>query len=146
MPYKQTNVIKSFYPEVRRIVDATEPLLITVTKQDCKGANKKEMDSCALARALERTEGVHALISRSVAYIIKGKTARRYQLPESVTREIVTFDRFKGFTPGDYRLCKPYPTNRLGAGRSGGRKRKKIDPGRGKLHYTSGVRMWEPRA
>jgi hypothetical protein len=139
--------IQSFYPQVRRVKDAKKPLFLDVTAKDCARGKTGKMDSCALVRAISRTEGHPALISRSVAYTIEGTTAVRFALPDTVTREIVSFDRTKTFMPGRYRLAKPFPTNQLGAVRpKHGPKRGGKDPKRGTLHRTAGVRIWHAKA
>lgn len=43
-------------------------------------------------------------MSISTAYLIKGDTATRYLVPNSVAREITAFDRNAVFEPGEYRL------------------------------------------
>jgi hypothetical protein len=81
------------------------------------------------------------IISRTKAYLVKGKKARRFDLPETVSREIVSFDRGAGFSPGRYELAKVSPENRLGSRT----KRKKDtairdnEPKR-KRHITTNVR------
>jgi hypothetical protein len=137
-------VIKTFYPHVDRIVDARKDLHIEVTARDNKGATVKSLNQCALARACTRAEKLDGMmISLSTAYAIDGKTAYRYVVPPSIAREIVTFDRFKAFEPGEYKLKAPSKSNRMGArpGRPRG-KSTKTRPGAGKLHHhqTVGVR------
>lgn len=137
-------VIRSFYPHVSRIVDARRNLQIEVTAKDNKGAKAKSVNDCALARACTRAEKLDGMmISLSTAYAIDGKTAYRYRVPQSVAREIVTFDRFKAFEPGEYKLKAPTESDKMGArpGRPRG-KNTKTRPDAGKLHHhqTAGVR------
>lgn len=47
------------------------------------------------------------IISVYTAYLVKGKKATRYQLPQSVSREIISFDRGSKFYAGEYSLKVP---------------------------------------
>src|SRR5947209_11513354 len=95
------NIVRHFHPQINKVVDGDEDILIEVTPQDSKSAKVKKHIECALAVACKRklkADGV--IISRATAYIIKGKTATRFKLPNSVSREIVSFDRNAGFDEG----------------------------------------------
>src|SRR6185312_6000284 len=105
--------IRKFYPDVTAVVDAPQDITIKVTVQDCQKSKKGAPSECALARAFERRfDG--AIISRTVSYLIKGSKAIRYMTPESVTREIVSFDRHHDFAPGQYYLKAPSGNEILG--------------------------------
>jgi hypothetical protein len=107
-------IVRKYFTKVEEVREATEPIEIEVTAQDSNSAAVRNHESCAMAVACKRTtkaDGV--IVSMQVAYIIKGKVATRYQLPESVSREIVSFDREAGFAPGHYRLIVAPPTERL---------------------------------
>lgn len=108
-------VVKKFFPKVKSVVDATKPADIRVTPKDAASKAVKDHVACAMAVACKRKfhlDGV--IISRTTAYLIKGKQARRFQVPNSVSREVVSFDRGGGFAPGRYRLIPFSPTRRLG--------------------------------
>ena len=49
-----------------------------------------------------------------MAYLVKGDQATRFKLPESISREIVSFDRGAGFQVGEYHLEKPPKSMKLG--------------------------------
>lgn len=102
-------IVRKYYPNVQKITDAKKPIKIEVTAKDCRGGNSKSPSSCAMARAFER-EYDGAIISLSAAYLIKGNKATRYLVPQSVSREIVSFDRSHKFEPGTYSLRTPYYT------------------------------------
>lgn len=137
--------VKKKFPEVTQVRDATKPLRIQLTTRDSQLAIAKDPVKCAMARACVRQEHVDgAVIRLRNAYIIEGKTATRYDVPESVRREIVVFDRFKQFAKGEYQLNPPVPSRQLGS-----KKKKKSDvkrkPGIKKTlkvfrHYSAGVR------
>ncbi len=101
------NTVQKFFPKVTSVVDATSNVVIEVTKSDASSKAVKNHNACAMTVACKRKfklDGV--IISRTLAYLIKGKQARRFLLPESVKKEIVSFDRGAGFEIGKYELSK----------------------------------------
>jgi len=106
--------VQHYFPEVDRVADANKPIKITVKKSDVEKAKVKTHDSCAMARACER-EGVcdSALVFPRMAFLVKGNLAVRYRVPESITREIVCFDRTGDFRPGEYQLSPVSDRERL---------------------------------
>jgi len=108
--------IKKFFPKVTKVIDATSNARIEVLKKDINSSAVKQHDACAMAVACKRKfklDGV--IISRTTAYLIKGNQARRFKLPPSVEKEIVSFDRGAGFAPGTYELTKVPPSSKLGS-------------------------------
>lgn len=134
--------VQAHFPLVTTVEDAKTSILIEVTPRDAAWAAKKNHSRCALARACEHVRGVDAaIISRSMGYLIHGTKAVRYDLSEGAKREVVTFDRGAGFTPGKYLLNAPDKYRRLGP--KPGRKRGSNTEGTGHVrHYvmTHGVR------
>lgn len=135
--------IRRLFPNVTKAFDADKPVEVSVSRKDCKGAKKKDATECALARAARRdlqADGV--IIGISSSYVIKGNNAYRFATPESVKREIVSFDRHQDFAPGDYYLTPKSPSARLGAkssGGGGGGGKNKI--ARRKIHHSARVRV-----
>ncbi len=82
------------------------------------------------------------IICVKTAYLIKGTKAIRFSNPESVSREVTSFDRNAGFEPGTYHLGKVSPSNRIGVKRafkkSGRTAKKPIN-----YHRTENVRVLE---
>jgi hypothetical protein len=118
------DVVRKFFPGVTIVKDAMRNAVIVVTKNDANSKAVRKHDACAMAVACKRKfhlDGV--IISRSVAYLVKGNTARRFKLPESISREVVSFDRGGGFAVGRYELSTMPPCSRLGVrpNRSGNR-------------------------
>lgn len=110
------NIVKKFFPKVTKITDATENSFIEVTARDAASKAVRDHGACVMAVACKRKlhlDGV--IISRSTAYLIKNGEATRYKLPQSVSREIVSFDRGAGFETGQYQLDKIRPSQKLGA-------------------------------
>jgi hypothetical protein len=106
-------IIQKYYPAVKVVLDAKSDIGINVTATDCAKATMKAPNNCAMARAFKRNfDG--AIVSTAVAYLILDKTAYRYMVPQSVTRELVSFDRHKEFAPGGYYLCRPTGSEKLG--------------------------------
>jgi len=83
------------------------------------------------------------IIGLTTSYIIRGNTATRYGNPETVSREIVSFDRKAGFDEGIYLLSAICPSNRLGVHKSGPSGRATGGTPRHKSfrHYTKNVRV-----
>lgn len=133
-------IVQRYHPEVTKVMDAKKNITIEVTEADRTAGSKKEPGACALARACERSyDG--AIISTSTIYLVKGRTAFRFRPPESVSREIVSFDRGHDFAPGQYSLRAPGKTERLGhRGHPPGGHSKKAKP-RARAHRTTGIRV-----
>lgn len=109
-------MLQKHFPQVEKVTDARESILVTVTKRDVDGGRRKEPGSCALAKACVRDQHADgALINLSFSYIIRGKVATRYKTSNTVSREIVSFDRHRDFATGiNYRLSKVAPGARIG--------------------------------
>lgn len=134
------NVVQKFFPKVKRIVDANTSAVIEVTKADASSKGIKDHAGCAMAVACKRKfhlDGV--IISRAIAYMVKGNKARRFQLPPTVTREVVSFDRGGGFAPGRYTLSAVTPSARLGVKQHTSSHPRNDLPKR-KRHITTNVR------
>jgi hypothetical protein len=133
--------VRQYFPRVERVVDADKNIKIEVNANDNSTSTIKDHKNCALAVACKRTtkaDGV--MISTRTAYIIHGKTAYRFRLPESVSREIVSFDRRAGFALGTYMLNAPSKWEKLGAAHTG----KTHNPSERRpvsfRHFTTGIR------
>ena len=115
------STIRKFFPKVNKVTDGDEGFNIEVTAQDEKQSRKRDHAGCALAVACKRKLHLDgALVSRSVAYLIKGDNAIRFTVPPSVSREVTSYDRGAGFEPGTYSLTRPCKSVRLGK-HSGGK-------------------------
>lgn len=134
--------VQKYFPQVEVVRDAKRDLDIEVTRLDSNMAKKKAHNSCAMAVACKRKENADGvLVSRRVAYVIKGTEATRYRVPEYVTREIVSFDRGAGFHPGSYTLPAPQKYERLGMVKSHGTGKKSRGLRKqSKTHQTYGIR------
>lgn len=92
-------------------VDAKSNLLVTLNQTDITNSKRKNSKNCAFACAVKRqVHGVkRAYFFRSSAWLeYEGKLVR-YQLPPSVQKEIVSFDRNGLTETGVYHLsavCK----------------------------------------
>ena len=107
--------VRRMFPNVKHAFDADKPVEISVDRKDCKGAKRLNPSECALAIAGRRelkADGV--IIGMSSSYVVKGDTAIRFATPESVQREIVSFDRHQDFSPGEYYLAPKAPSSRMG--------------------------------
>jgi hypothetical protein len=100
--------LQRHFPQVTTIKMAEKNLEIEVISADEKASKRKDHEKCAMAVACKRAykaDGV--VVARRVAYLIKGTLAVKFIVPESVAREIVSFDRGGEFSPGIYHLHAP---------------------------------------
>jgi hypothetical protein len=135
-------IVRKYHPQVNKIIDSKSDLTIEVTKDDCRKSKSKSPSSCAMARACSR-EYDGAIVSLAIAYMIKGDKAIRYVVPQSVSREIVSFDRSHNFAPGEYRLKKIPSSLKLGPRRSRllpERHKTKYSARKPRSHKTAGIR------
>ena len=130
--------VQRMFPQVTEVVDAKRARLIEVAPSDLKRAVVKAHKACAMAVACKRKLSLDGVImGRKTAYLIKGRKATRYAVPESVAREIVAFDRGAAFEPGVYRLI-PH-ARPLGTEKAHGPRLAEGTPRR-YIHVTTGVR------
>lgn len=134
------NLVQKFFPNVQKVKDATRSIKIEVTRADARSRHIKGHKACAMAQACKRAFRLDgAVVSRTIAYLIKNRVATRYDVPDTVAREVVAFDRGATFAPGQYQLSRP--VYRLGTrpnptpgNRDGSR------PGSGVRHRTTNIR------
>jgi hypothetical protein len=139
--------IRKLFPKVTKVVDATEPLTVEVRERDNKRGTIKHPGDCAMARACKRVLGLDgAIISLSKAYLILGNTATRYNVPQSLSKEVVVFDRSKTFEPGTYQFSAVPASRKLGNESRAPHKAKGGKRGPVTLsHHTTGVRKFYDR-
>lgn len=108
--------VRKFFPAVTSVTDADENAYLDVTGADVKQSSKKDHNKCAMAVAAKREfKASGVVISASMAYVVKHNKAIRFQLPQSVQKEVVSFDRGSGFDEGKYELKAPAKSARIGA-------------------------------
>jgi len=109
---KISRFLRRHFPNVEEVADATKPVKVIVKSSDSVTGKRKAPTECAMARAMKRefdADGVIIGLSRS--YIIKGRKAIRYHTPDTVARELVSFDRHHDFAPGIYSLSPMSPSS-----------------------------------
>lgn len=133
------NIVQKFFPYVEKVKDATTAIELEVTLADVRKGKPRSHTGCPLAQVCKRMKYDGAIISRRRAYLIKDKIATRYEVPESVAREVVSNDRGGGTVIGTYELQKPGKDCKLGTIHASGKKdgSRPISKPR---HFTSGVR------
>src|SRR5262245_45919613 len=137
-------VVQKFFPEVKQVKDATRNLTIEVTKRDASSKAVRNHKECALAVACKRSEKMDGcVIAIKRGYLVKDNVAYRYDIPETVSREVVAFDRNAGFAPGLYRLNKP--AKKLGSPATGKKHGGESTNGNDRKlrHFTDGIRRIE---
>lgn len=124
----------------KKVVDANYRMAVLVTPEDIKKGDRKKPNACAVALACVRQlDAESAVVNLTRTYIEFPKRWVRFATPASVRTEIVAFDQGGKFTPGQYVMSPPAPTQRSGAATKrvrGTRKYKK----RAKPHHPEGVR------
>lgn len=92
------------------IEDSASPVLVTVTAGDVINAKKRDSKDCALSRAALRVPGVlGAYFFLNTALLEYKDKIVRFKLPQSVQKEIVSFDRAQIFAPGIYQMSAVPP-------------------------------------
>ena len=137
---KSLSLVRKYFPIVEMVVDSNKSAIIEVTSSDASSKDRRNPAACAYARACKRTftaDGV--IVTKTMSYIIINRKATRHQNPETVTREIVSFDRGAGFEPGIYILSAVHPSRRLGVNHRGGKASGK--QGKRIHHVTTNVRV-----
>lgn len=103
----------------KRVVDATKPLHISISKRDAALGKTKDPANCAAARAIIRTiadaKGARVHLGRT--YIEYPDKWVRYKTPPGLKTEIVSFDRGAKaeYAEGEYTLYAPTPSDKLNA-------------------------------
>lgn len=98
----------------KKVVDATKPATINITKHDTTAGDNKNPSSCAAARAAVRdVDCVSARVHIGRVYIEEEKRWVRYKTPDALRTEIIAFDKGGSFQPGEYVLNPPAPSDRL---------------------------------
>ncbi len=92
-----------------RRVNATKSLVLSVKPDDVKKGAAKDSECCAFARAAMKQDSAitKVFFFKSVAWVETAMKLTRYNLPQSVQKEIVAFDRFRTMEPGVYALSPP---------------------------------------
>jgi hypothetical protein len=137
---KALSIVQKYHPSVRKVIDATKPLILQVSKKDCDSASAGRADQCAVAKAVQRQHD-GAIISATTSYVIDGETATRYKTPMAINKELVSFDRSRVFAPGEYTLNAPSKHERLGPrDRPQYTKTRSSKTPHRKYHKTAGIR------
>ena len=132
-------IVRKYFPRVKTVRDATEPVIIDVTPEDCSAAKKLRHSRCVLAVAGKRMMHLDgAVMAINTAYLVKGKAAVRYLVGQAAQREITSFDRSGIFAAGLYKLRKPDKGHLLGS--PGGHKSKTGRTRRRPHHTTQNIR------
>ncbi len=134
------------------VIDASKKITITITPKDVLKGNTKDPGACAAAQACIREvpKCTAARVHLGRTYLQLDKKWVRFQTPEALRSEIISFDRGHEFQPGEYVLRAMAPSERQNRGkRNGSSKPGARDKGsktripkkpRAKPHVVYGVR------
>lgn len=133
----------------KKVVDATKPIAIHITKRDTTGGDNKNPSSCAAALAVKRDipECVNARVHIGRIYVETPKQWVRYNTPDALRTEIIAFDRGGSFAPGEYKLQVPEKRKASGSNTNRNTGKARTRPGkraalvaRVKRHEVTGIR------
>ena len=107
---------------IKPLVKATTPKRIIVEDRDIRRGVRRDRTRCAFVCATKRIDPdvVAVTFQLTRADIEYPDRIEQYALPQSMTREVVVFDRNGDFAPGEYEL-KPMPTRRKPVGKRRGK-------------------------
>ncbi len=131
--------------------DAKTNLLVTLNQSDITKAKMKDSKNCAFACAVKRQmpNVEKAYFFRSTAWLEMATKIVRYHLPQSVQKEIVSFDRSGMSEVGIYSLTAPRGSNTMDRQNTRSKKRigrhKPGKTGRSQklIHRTTNIRTLE---
>lgn len=137
---KFTNHNRTF--EGLPVVDANEDIALVIKKEDVNKSKVKDPAACAAALAGRREfkTDVRVFLTRTFIKDNKNKQWIRFYTPESMSREITSFDRGATFEPGEYKLKSMPMSQRAGYKKPTGPKKETGRPTH-KKHITANVRV-----
>lgn len=134
-------IVQEYFPNVNQVQDAKQSITVEVTKRDNESAQVRNHKTCAMAVACKRkTHADGVIVSVATMYVVEGKKAIRYKLPERVSREVISFDRNGGFASGEYTANPPSNDQKLGVGRGGNGPKTGKGKKLSRKHLTTGIR------
>jgi hypothetical protein len=102
------------------IIDATEPLVLNITEQDCKRGKANDPHQCAAAMCIRRTypeKLVDTEVHRQVTMIELANKVIRYVTGRALRDQTIRYDAAHKFEPGPYVLNKVPPSQVAARGR-----------------------------
>jgi hypothetical protein len=142
---KMRNIRKPRLIEGLPVYDAPPDMVMSfqVKDSDVKKSRKNDPANCAAAVAIKREYDTDVMVHISRTYIKSPDKKHwiRFHTPESIAREITSFDRGHSFETGEY-YVRPEPESaRLGVYRGANKERTTGNKRpRGKIHRTARVR------
>ena len=99
------------------VVEPEKRLTVNVTTDDINAAKPNSHSECVFSQGCNHVNGVLLpWISKTAAYLVYAHKIARYQLPESVSREVVVNDRSTDHVdPGQYHFRPVKPSQRAEA-------------------------------
>jgi hypothetical protein len=123
------------------LIDATKDLEICVSEKDVSNSKKNDPSNCAAANAAKRILKAEVEVHISRVYVKNKNHWIRFLTPQSISREVTSFDRGASFEPGNYVIKAPSTGQKLGyykiSRHTETNKGKKLI---GKRHITANIR------
>lgn len=123
------------------VVDAAQDVSVTVTQADVKNSKKKNPSECAAALAGLRKFHMPVKVFLSRMYVKDKNKWVRFITPNTISREIISFDRASAFEPGEYTFKAPTESAKLGAYQYRKREHHAGTKSKKKNHVTTNVRI-----
>ena len=96
------------------VKDAKASIDLTIVPKDVKNASRKDQTDCVVAVACKRDLGcTEARVHMGRTYLRFNGHWTRYLTPLKLRSEIISFDRYGKFVPGEYKLLKMQPHRKL---------------------------------
>src|SRR5260370_30155616 len=104
----------------KKVVDARKPIVIEVTREDCRKGKTRDPAGCAAARSILHTDekALSARVHRGMTYVEYEEKWVRYRTSSALSFELAVFDRGTGFEPGAYGLGVPSASHSIASERA----------------------------
>jgi len=100
----------------KKIVDAKQPLILDIERQDIKGANPTDDRECPIARCTMRQPGVLSVsVGANFVYVEYAKLTKRFVLSTEDRKMVRAYDEAGYFRPCTVTLLPPPPSVQIGA-------------------------------
>lgn len=121
--------------------DLKKPMLLTITREDCRQGNTRAPSGCAAALAAQRLSGIsEARVHIGRVFLKVGKSHwLRGKTPGALRTEIVSFDRGGNFEPGEY-VIRPLAASERGRVKPTGKKLGKRTGPKRKMKIIKSIR------
>ncbi len=137
----------------KKVVDARKPIVIEVTREDCRKGKTRDPAGCAAARSILHTDekALSARVHRGMTYVEYEEKWVRYRTSSALSFELAVFDRGTAFEPGAYGLGVPSASHSIASGQQEKQtasrpQRQEASSSRHHQHQTKGSQQMKERS